>query len=179
MKKINLKQLLIALGYGETTWKATRTRMLKKLGIENPQEMVMVEESLAREVIELVAEVKTKTKTANVILGEKKYLDFTMPYTEEVKPKKTATKTSGNTTVKGKSTRELESALDTKNIVIRDLKKENENVKRFKELNEKLTAENQELKSKIHDLEIKFKELERLNKENEKLILEQQMEMFK
>ena len=154
MKKINLKQLLVALGYGETTWKASRTRILKKINVENPSDTVMVTEEIARKVIEAVAEVKTKTLVANVMLGERKYLNFTEVYKEEVKATKPKATTSGNTTKKGLSQKEVENTLQIKDIVIRDLKKANAEAEK----------KNQKLEEKIKELE--------------KLILEQEMKII-
>ncbi|MGL5575211.1 MAG: hypothetical protein ACRDCW_06655 [Sarcina sp.] len=153
--KINIKQLLVALGYGETTWKASRTRILKKLGIENASDLVMIDEPLARKVIETVAEVKTKTLTANIILGEKKYLNFTEVYKEEqkeVKTKTTKSSTSGSTTVKAKSQKELEGDLEIKKVVIRDLKKENESLKK-----KILELEKQILKDTMNEIKEELK----------------------
>lgn len=140
---INIKMLLVELGYGETTWKASRTRILKKLEIENPNTVLMVTEEVAQQIIETVSEVKTKTLQANLLLGSKKYLEFTEVLKDEKPVSKPKATTSGTTTVKGKSQKEVENDNDIKKIVIRDLKKENI----------KLQNELDKMKEKIKELE--------------------------
>lgn len=146
MKKLNVRLIMLELGYSETSWKASRTRLLKKLNIENASDVVMVDVPVAERLIELVQEVKAKQLIANKLLGSKKYLEFTEVEKVEVKESKPKTTGAGTTQKSLSKTAftELENKIEYKNLAIKELQKQ---------LKQKDT-EIEELKNQLAEYEI-------------------------
>lgn len=146
MKKLNVRMIMMELGYSETSWKASRTRLLKKLNIENASDVVMVDVPVAERLIELVQEVKAKQLIANKLLGSKKYLEFT----EEEKatePKKATSGTGAKAPSKATITKtqytEMENKVDSLRAIV---KHKDEEIKKLKAEIEKLKAVETEYK---------------------------------
>lgn len=79
---ICVKTLLLKIGYKETTWKATRTRLLGDKTIEQ------IDEKTARQLLDAIgsqkqsADNKDRVLNAQKILGNKSYLNMTLPSQE-------------------------------------------------------------------------------------------------
>lgn len=128
---INIRMLLIALGYSETTWKAQRTRIMKKLGYEPTS---MISQDQAEQIIIAVSEIKDKQVKANLLLGSKEYLQFT-----ELEPEEQKTKTTSKAASKA-TTSKQEDKIEILQAVIKDLKKQLEDKdKEIKELLNEVT----------------------------------------
>jgi hypothetical protein len=90
MKKFNVVDVLVEVGYKEgVSAKSSKTRLLKGL-VGNPKETFMVEEDVIRKVLGRIADGKGKFKDKGLeMLSDKTYKGFTKEFVVEEKPKRT------------------------------------------------------------------------------------------